>query len=350
MPRDPTIRTSGTVGAIAAVGWLLSGVLRALLAGSSFGSGSLAELLVPGTGGALLGAGAPLSVLAGLAGALAVGAVTGLLTYAVVRRPPGRAGVLLACWFAAVLGSGLGQLVSAAIAPGSAWLTVGNDVQSALWAGPYWGVVYGWAVGQAAVALLGRSGVTLVPAAAARARSAALVAGVVVGLGWVVTGLLQRGIVDALGSGSPAARIVPVLLPNTATDYLDGGMPQVTVAFGLAALVVGSVAGVVTWVAARSADPAAGRTAFVLAAWLGAVLGGSLGPALTALGYAARVGEGGLSPALVLNVLAAGVPTSALWGVLYGWLGVVAALVVLGRARRRARPVGTQARQPAHRA
>ena len=114
--------------------------------------------------------------------------------------------MLLACWFAAVLGSVLGQLVSAAIAPGTAWLTVGNDVQSALWAGPYWGVVYGWAVGQAAVALLRRSGVTLVPAAAARARSAALVAGAVVGLGWVVTGLLQRGIVDALGPRRRARR------------------------------------------------------------------------------------------------------------------------------------------------
>jgi hypothetical protein len=355
MPQDPTIRTSGTVGAVAALGWLLSGVLRATLSGSALGSGSLAELLVPSTGGALLRAGTPLTVVAALAGTVAVGAVTGLLTHLVVRRSPGGpAGVLLACWFGAVVGSVAGQLVCAALAPGAAWLAVGNDVQSALGAGPYWGVVYGWAVGLVAVGLLRRSGVTLVPAGAARARSAAVVAGTVVGLGWVLCGLLQRGLVDALGrSGSSAresvARVVPVLLPNSATDYLAAGMPQVTVAFVLAALVVGTVAGCVTWVAARSADPAAHRTTFVLAAWLGAVLGSSVGPALTALGYAASVGEGGLSPTRVLNVLGAGVPTSALWGLFYGWLAVVAAVLVLRRTVR-TRSTRPQERQAAHRA
>ena len=92
MPPDPTLRASGPAASVAAAAWLVSGIVRATLSGSPVGSGSLTELLVPATG-RRAGAHRPSrSSLAGLAGALVVGVVTGLLTWAVVRAGAGRPG------------------------------------------------------------------------------------------------------------------------------------------------------------------------------------------------------------------------------------------------------------------
>lgn len=341
MRRNPTNRASGAAALVAAIGWLLSGAVRASLAGSTWSSGALVELLVPTTGGSLVHSTVPPLVLAGLVGALVVGAVTGLVTLVALRTGgAGRPTAVLACWFAAVAGSVLGQLVAGLLVQGSGWPVVGYDLPSALWGGPYWGVLYGWSVGLVAVAVLRRAGVTLPSPAGVRAGDAALTAGFVAGLGWAFTGLLHRG--------AAQTRPLSILLSNTSTDYLDAPGAAPVVAFVVATVTVGVVAGVVARVAARSVDVASARTPFVLAVWLGSVLAASVGPVVTALGYVVGTGDD-WSLGVVLNVLAATLPTNALWGLLYGWLVALAALAVLLRTNPSAAAT-TEPHLPAHRA
>jgi hypothetical protein len=341
MPQNPTVRASGAAAVVAAVGWLLCGAVRASLSGSTWGSGALAELLVPSTGGALVHTGVPQLVLGGLVGALVVGAATGLVTFAALRTGgAGRPAALLASWCAAVLGSVLGQLVVGLLVQGSSWPVIGYDLPSALWTGPYWGVVYGWAVGLVALAVLRRAGSALPTPQRPLVQGATVAAGFVAGVGWAVVGLLHRG--------APDTRLLSILLSNTASDYLDAAGAEPMVAFVLATVVVGLVTALVARVAARSVDVTTGRLPFVLAVWLGAVLAASVGPLVTALGYVVGTGDD-WSAGLALNVLAASLPTNALWGLLYGWLVALAALAVLVRANPAPAPT-TEPRLPAHRA
>ncbi|MET0788519.1 MAG: hypothetical protein ABWY33_04680 [Cellulomonas sp.] len=339
MPRNPTIRAAGAAASVAAVGWLLSGVVRATLSGSTVGSGALVELLVPSTGGSLVHTSVPRLVLAGLVGTLVVGAVTGGVAFAALRtRGAARAAVVLACWCAAVLGSVGGQLVSGVLVQASP--VIGYDLPSALWTGPYWGVLYGWVVGLVVVAVLRRAGITLPSPEPVRAQAAAVTAGFAAGVGWALVGLLHRG--------APPTRLLSIVLSNSSTDYLEAPGAAPVVAYVLATVVVGVVAALVTGVAARSVDLVSGRVAFVLAGWLGVVLAASAGPVVTALGYVVGTGDD-WSLGLVLNVLAATVPTNALWGLLYGWLVALAALAALLRVNPTPTPAA-EPHQPAHRA
>ncbi|WP_028045276.1 hypothetical protein [Cellulomonas sp. URHE0023] len=315
---------SSAVAALVAVGlWLLSGTISL----ATQPDGGLAAF-VPYTGGALQRAQA--NTTSWLVGIAVLVAVVGALTVPVSRsRTGGWPVVVLALWFVSVAGAGLATLAMAEVADHLAMSNPGERI-GAITVGGYWGVVWGWAVGLAVVLVQPRP---LLAAASPSERAARLAGGttaLVGGLGWLVIGALRSwadGSVDltdptAVAAHHDASPWISTLLPVPGSWWaplVTGGTPRVW----LGAAVVAAVQGALAYVAARTMHRRFGRVAFTFAVWFSAVAAAVLATAAMYTGATAEELYQGIT---VVSQL---VLVGGQFGVQYGWVGAVLALVVL---------------------
>ncbi len=317
----------GTAAGVGGLLWLLSGVAWHSLVGADGNGPALGGLVVPPTLASELVSGD-----AGLAGA----AVTGALVVAAVIAgvgllvlPGGATGApttVLALWWGAVVGGVLGSLVSLVIMLQPAAFAA-QFPYSQLGSNCWWGIVYGWLPGLAAVGIRRRS--RTVPnedrVGSRGARSLALVAGVVAVVGWLVLGTVRAAITavspDALSS-------IGFLYPLPVVGALPGDGYFLRLVG--TALLAGAITALVAWFAVRSADTANGLRALGLAVWFAAIVGSIVGPFLVHLTRISALppeAEGFITSYVIGPLTGGGLP-----GLVYGWvpaLGVV--LLVLRR-------------------
>ena len=275
------------------------------------------------------------------AGALVV--VVALLAAPAVRASgTGFAPRVLGVWFAVVVGGAVASVFSG-------WPTIlgllryGADgfTQMVLFGvfepvrrGTAWGATYGWLVGLAVVAIARRlEGAPPAGRRATGALPAALVVGAVAAAGWSLAAVAHSWVDRTVASYVTTARSALAGTVSTAADWLapvttagDASLGAVLACAGL----VGTVAGGLTYVVARSTVLPDGRTVFVLAVWVACVVGALLGAIPTAL-----VGVG-LDPQgdgryLAQSLLKYGPTDGGSAGLLYGWIPALLALLVLRR-------------------
>ncbi|GEM_PF-2789625 len=334
-----TILLSLAASGIALVVWLAVGALHVLLEHAGVPAG-LQGFVAPATPAVLLVWHAPdTALVAGIALAVVVAVLAAPSVHA---SGTGFAPRVLGVWFAVVVGG--------AVACGfSGWPTIlgmlqyGTDglTQAALLGmfepvrrGTAWGATYGWVVGLAVVAIARRlEGGEPTARRAGGALPAALVVGAVAAAGWSLAAVAHGWVDRTVAEYVTTARSALAGTVSTAADWLapvttagDASLGAVLACAGL----VGTVAGGLTYVAARSTVLPAGRTVLVLAVWVACVAGALLGAIPTAL-----VGVG-LDPQgdgryLAQSLLKSGPTDGGAAGLLYGWIPAVLALLVLRR-------------------
>src|SRR4051812_11440345 len=140
MSRTGSVASASVAALIAVVLWVLSGTVS--VAWRDQGG---AASFVPYTGGALQLAGP--HTTSWLVGIVVLVAVVAALVVPVSRpRTGGWPVVVLAVWFATVVGSGLATLAAAEVNEHLAMTPPGARIE-AITVGGYWGVFWGWAVG-----------------------------------------------------------------------------------------------------------------------------------------------------------------------------------------------------------
>lgn len=331
MSRAGVLVSSSVAALVAAALWVLSGTVA-----HSWRDHAGPASFVPSTGGALQQAGTRTTAWA--VGILVLAVVVGGLVVPVSRpRTGGWPVVVLAAWFAAVAGSGLATLAMAEMIDRTAIAGTGQRI-SAIATGGYWGVVWGWAVGLAVVAVQRRPLRTTAPATGRAARLAAVTAALVGGLGWFVVGALRSWTDRSVDLTDPAAVAAhadawpwaATLLPVPGgwwASLITGGTPRLW----LGAVVVALVQGALAYVAARTMHRRFGRTAFTLAVWFSAVAASVAATGAMYTGAEAQELYQGVS------VVSSLVQVGGQFGVQYGWVGALLALLVLvvvdGRTR-----------------
>lgn len=276
--------------------------------------------------------------------------VTALATPGAGAARTGFAPRVLAVWFAAVVGSGAAVLVSTATVLSPA-LPYGGLEQAVRLAflepvrvGGAWGVTFGWVVGLATVALARRLERTEVDAVveplarpASGALRAALVVGAVAGLGWAVSAGLHGWVERTVAEYVTTARSELATTVSTAADWLAPVTTAADASLGallVCGALVGTVAGALTYVAARTTTLPHGRLVLVLAVWASCAVGALVGAIPTVL-----VGLG-LDPQgdgrwYAQQTLLYGPTDGGAAGLAYGWVPALLALLVVARATPR---------------
>jgi hypothetical protein len=333
MSRTGALVSSSVAALVAVTFWVLSGTISY----ASRDQGGAASF-VPYTGGALQRA--QPSTTSWLVGIVILAAVVGALTIPVSRaRTGGWPVVLLAVWFASVAASGLATLAIALSTDPRAVPTVGARI-GAITAGGYWGVVCGWAVGLAVVLVQRRPLRTTDPATERAARLAGGTLAVLGGVGWLVVGALRSwadrsvDLTDptAVAAHADASSWTAVLLPVPGgwwAPLVTGGTPRLW----LGAVVVAVVQGTLGYVAARTMHRRFGRTAFAFAVWFAAIAASVLATGAMYAGVTSEEVYRGIP--VVGQLLVVG----GQFGVQYGWIGSLLALLVLVGADGRTRTV-----------
>lgn len=341
-------------------------ILPALLAGGLslvlwFGAGALHALLVrAGTPAGVVGFVAPATpavplVQRGLPDATHVAAVVALLVVVMLLALPtatartGFAPRVLAVWFAVVVGGAVAALASS-VTTLTVVLRYGYDAVAQgvmlgflepVRVGAAWGATYGWVVGLATVALARRLDRPDDDAArrtgASGALRAAVVVGLVSGLGWAVTAALHGWVDRTVAEHVTTTRSELALTVSTAADWLAPVTTAADASPGallVCGALVGTIAGALTYVAVRTSVLPTGRLVLVLGVWAATVVGALVGAAPTVL-----VGLG-LDPTgdgrwLVQQTLHLGPTDGGAAGLVYGWVPALLALAVVLRATPR---------------
>ena len=253
--------------------------------------------------------------------------------------------VVLGVWFASVAGAGLATLAMAEITDRLA-MTEPGELIGTVTAGGYWGVVWGWAVGLAVVLVQRRPLRATDPRDRARRPAGRRHGCVVGGIGWLAVGALRSwadGSADLTDSVAVAAHhdaspSAATLLPVPGgwwAPLVTGGTPRLW----LGAVVVALVQGALAYVAARTMHRRSGRTAFMFAVWFAAIAASVVA---TGAMYACAATEELYRGIPVLSQL---VLVGGQFGVQYGWVGALLALLVLVAVDDRA-SVTNEVRRP----
>lgn len=329
--------------------WLATAALHALLARAGAPAG-VVGFVAPATSAVPL-------VQYGQVEASHVAAVVALVAVVTALAIPGagaaRTGFaprVLAVWFAAVVGSAVAVLASTATVL-SPVLQYGGVPQAMRLAflepvrvGGAWGVTYGWVVGLVTVALARRLERATVDAAheppaqpASGALRAAVVVGVVAGLGWAVAAGLHGWVDRTVAEHVTTARSELAATVSTAADWLAPVTTAADASVGallVCGALVGTIAGALTYVAVRTTTLPGGRLVLMLAVWAScavAALVGAIPTVLVGLGLDPQ-GDGRW---YAQQTLLYGPTDGGTAGLVYGWVPALLALVVVARATPR---------------
>ncbi|AEI13226.1 hypothetical protein [Cellulomonas gilvus] len=338
MLRNRTVAAAGATGGTALVLWLLCGLIF-----DRPSSRSLVEVYSPAPPvGWVLGAG--FGTAGTVLSVLVLMVAAALIAYLPLRSTRStRAVVVVAVWGAVLLAAALAGATTALVLQSDvafdgslSWAFArGNAVRAAWWA-----LLTGWVPALVAVAVRG-PGEVADDAARSRigvrtATIAALVAGVVGGAGWWLTGVLHQWAAGELATvrrdtGRTLQQVVEALLPVSRGSSMLGTESSDVAAFAAGAAVLLVVVVLVGWGVARGAAVPGGRAALVLVVWFATVVGSAAACAVALLPLAEAVGG-----SANLRLYAMGPVLSAVgWGALYGWVpGLIALLVARVLARR----------------
>lgn len=329
--------------------WLGAAAVHALLVRAGVPAG-VVGFVAPATSGLSLvqyGVLEPWHVAAAVALVVAVAALA--LSGAGAART-GFAPRVLAVWFAAAAGGVVAVLTSSVMILSPVLRheglvpTLRVAMLDPVRVGAAWGATYGWVVGLATVALARRleratgdadQGPAVAPASGAL--RAAVVVGAVVGLGWAVAAGVHGWVDRTVAEHVTTARSELAATVSTAADWLAPVTTAADASPGallVCGALVGTIAGALTYVAARATTLPGGRLVLVLAVWLSCVVAALVGAIPTVL-----VGLG-LDPAgdgrwYVQQTLLDGPTDGGAAGLLYGWVPALLALLVVGRATAR---------------
>ena len=272
--------------------------------------------------------------------------LAGLVLPAIRAGRTGAAPRVLAVWFAVIVAGWAAATVSAVVLAGSMTgfglvdvLTMGYG--EAARAGCAWGVTYGWVVGLVTVAVARRGEEPLTIRRPSGALVAAITAGVVATVGWLVVAVAHVSVDDTVDRYVTTARSQFALAVREAADWVlpvttARGAPDAVVV--LSGLLVGAVVGVLTWLAARSTVVRGGRVVLFLGVWAAAIVGAAVGGLPTVVASTGLQPEGDGRWAIGQTQLY-GPSDGGAAGALYGWIPALLVLAVLALAGRRAAPV-----------
>ncbi|MDC7123303.1 hypothetical protein OMK64_17370 [Cellulomonas fimi] len=329
--------------------WLGAAAVHALLVRAGVPSG-VVGFVAPATSGVTLvqyGMVEPWHVAAAVALVVAVAALT--LPGAGATRT-GFAPRVLAVWFAAAVG-GVVAVLTSSITILSPMLqheglvpTLRAAMLEPIRAGAAWGATYGWVVGLATVALArrleratgdGDQGLAATPASGVL--RAAVVVGVVSGLGWAVAAGVHGWVDRTVAEHVTTARSELAATVSTVADWLAPVTTAADASPGallVCGALVGTIAGALTYVAVRTTTLPDGRLVLVLAVWLSclvAALVGAIPTVLVGLGLD-PVGDGRWYAQAMMLL---GPTDGGAAGLLYGWVPALLVLLVVGRATSR---------------
>ncbi|MBO3102341.1 hypothetical protein [Cellulomonas fengjieae] len=284
-----------------------------------------------------------------------------LVLPAVRATRTGAAARVLAAWFAVIVAgwaaATLQTLATIGMFRGYAIrdllaLGVGEPVRTG-WA---WGVSYGWVVALATVAVARRSeqqagGEQQAGSGPALgAPAAAVTAGVVAAIGWLVAALAHVAVDDTVNQYVTTARSQFALSVRVSADWLlpvttAGGAPGGVVLLG--ALLVGAVVGTLAWLAARTTVLQGGRLVLFLGVWAAAIVGAVVGGLPTALASTGLDPEGDGRWAIGQGQLY-GPSDGGAAGAFYGWIPALLVVGLLVWTQRRVPAVEPSADTAAH--
>lgn len=247
----------------------------------------------------------------------------------------------LAVWFAVIV-AGWAAAVVATVVVAAPMLQYGlfevlaYGYGEAARAGCAWGVTYGWVVAVVTVAVARRGAEPLTIRRPSGALVAAITAGVVSAIGWLVVAAAHVRVDETVDQYVTTARSQFALAVRESADWVlpvttTRGAPDEVVLLG--GVLVAVVVGTLTWLAARTSVLQGGRLVLFLGVWAAAIVGAVLGGLPTVLGSIGLSPEGDGRWA-VGQALLYGVSDGGASGALYGWLPALLVVGVLALARR----------------
>lgn len=330
--------------------WFVSAVAHAGASRAGISPG-LVGLLAPATpavslvrGAGYAGGGEVLAVLVFL-GALAL-----LVLPALRATRTGAAPRVLAVWFAVIVAGWAAGVVSMIAGEGGRLFAYGTP-DAGLWlltlgyleplrAGWAWGVVYGWIVGLAAVAVARRGEEPAPASRPAGALAAAITAGVVAAIGWWAVAAAHAAVDSTVDRYVTTARSEFALTVRLAADW---ALPVTTTRDApsavvlLSGLLVGGIVGGLVWLAVRTTVVTGGRLVLFLGVWAAAIVGATVGALPTVLASTGLDPEGDGRWAIGQSQLY-GPTDGGASGAFYGWIPALLVLGVLAWARRASAP------------